>query len=312
MPDRKWQQMKLRSFLPLVVFAILSVLPAHASLTFQITYDPTVQGRSDFAQIQSAVNFVKNEFSARYIDPISLNFTIVAGNVGLGQSETPLIGSSYGSIRNALVADAKSADDASFVAAFPATDPVSGTLQWFVPRAQAKAIGLLGASGISDGTYTFNSTATYTFDPNNRKVVGAYDFIGVTEHEFSELMGRISALNDPSPVAVPFDLARFTANGARSFAPTGVGVYFSVDNGATNLKNYNGSGSGDIQDWDQSDLTDPFNASTGTDQGHVLSNVDFQVLDVAGYDLAIPEPATMLLLGAGLLALGVIGRKAPR
>ncbi|MBV9200850.1 MAG: hypothetical protein JO320_05860 [Alphaproteobacteria bacterium] len=57
--------------------------------------------------------------------------------------------------------------------------------------AEAKALGLRAAntSGI-DGWVGFSSAADYTYDPDNRAVAGAYDFIGVAEHEIAEVMGR--------------------------------------------------------------------------------------------------------------------------
>ena len=63
----------------------------------------------------------------------------------------------------------------------------------FIANAQAKALGLSPAHDpANDGTFTFNRNSSYTFDPANRAVSGKYDFIGVVEHELSEL--RASAI----------------------------------------------------------------------------------------------------------------------
>ena len=277
---------------------------AYGGLTFNITYTSNVSSDPNFSSIKTAVQFVESEFSSLYSNNITLNITIDEGAVGLGESSTLLQGSSYAAIRTALIANASSANDNSFNSALPATDPTGHS--WFVPFAEAKALGLrAGNNASSDGTYTFDNTQTYTYDPANRGT-GGFDFIGVTEHEFSEIMGRTNDLGNN--IDLPFDLGRFTGNNTRSFANTGSGVYFSIDNGAVNLHNFNGSGSGDVQDWDGSVLTDPFNASTGPNQRHFLSSEDIALLNVIGYDLAVPEPGTFGLAGVVLIGAGLVRR----
>ncbi len=80
--------------------------------------------------------------------------------------------------------------------------------------AQGKALGTVAAHDpASDGTFTFGEGFTYTFDPLNRAVVGAFDFIGLAEHEISEIMGRIPGLGSlvlGTPTFLPHDLFRYT------------------------------------------------------------------------------------------------------
>jgi hypothetical protein len=302
------------SLLTAICGGLLLAIPAHATLTFNVTYSSATQALPQFNQtgfnIQTAVNYVTNEYSGLFSDNITLNFTVDVMTGGLGMSSTPLQSSSYAQIKTALTNDSKSADDASFVASLPVASPTANN--WWMAFAEAKALGLRGATDVaSDGTYQFNDTVLYTFDPGNRQVAGEFDFIGVTEHEFSELMGRIPGLGASiggSPANLPFDLARFTGNNVRSFANPGSGVYFSVNNGATDLRDYN-SGGGDAQDWSGLTATDPFNASTATNQGHVLSSVDIRAMDILGFDLAAPEPPTFGLVGVVLLGVGLLGRR---
>jgi hypothetical protein len=296
-----------RSSAILLAFALGSTMSAFAAgITFDITYTAAVQADPNFAAIQNAVNYVSNEYSALYSDPITLNYTIDEAPGGLGSSlfSNAYFRGSYTQLRTALIADAKTADDATATALanLPVAAPYApqGSLNssddWYATSSEAKALGLLaGNNAASDGTYTFASDQSYTYDPNKRAVAGEYDFIGVTEHEFSELMGRTQQSNTFGYDI--FDTMRFTSVGVRNVNLSGVsGVYFSYDDGNTDLAGFN-AGGGDKQDFDGGVATDPFNASTGTDQAHSLNAVDKSLLDVIGYDRvsASPEPSTFLL-----------------
>jgi hypothetical protein len=292
--------------------ALTAVSAPAAGISFDITYTAAVQADPNYANIQSAVNYVENEYSSLYSDPITLDFTINEGAVGLGQSlfSNNYFRGSYAQIVAALTADAKSSNDATAIANLPAVDPYTAGCAncWYATSAEAKALGLpIGSSDpTGDGTYTFDNTVSYTYDALNRAVAGEYDFIGVTEHEFSELMGRTSQSSGFGYDAL--DVFRYTAPGVEQPA-SAAGVYFSYNGGVTDLEGYN-SGSGDRQDFDGSVATDPFNASTGTNQAHALNSVDIQEMDVLGYDLVAntPEPSTFAL-GAVLLGIGSFIRK---
>ncbi len=71
----------------------------------------------------------------------------------------------------------------------------------------------------------------------------------------------------------------------------------------TNLKVYNSSATGDLDDWAPA-TNDAFNAFDATGVQNDISAVDVVVMDVIGYD-PVPEPATMLLISTG--ALGLFG-----
>ena len=303
--------------------ALLAGFPAHA-LTFNTTFNANVG-----AQAQAAFNFATAEFSAAYTDAVTVNLNVLFGNTGLGGSSTALqfvVPDTYAKVRADLIADQlahPSADGATSIGAGGSVntliDPTNGG-RFLYTFAQAKALGARAANAPgTDGTITFSNAQTFTFNPLSRGGPG-FDFIGVAEHEISEVMGTIPGLGTSfcnpgcGPDYLVFDLFRYSAAATRKLVDAS-GVYFSIDNGTTNLHGFNfanGNGS-DPQDWDSSDPTDPRNAFTGPNQAHAISAVDFTTLDVIGWDLKaaapVPEPETYALMLAGLGVLGTIARR---
>jgi hypothetical protein len=319
--SRAPRTLALRSGLAAGIASLAFAGAAQAGLNFVVNYSAAVQANPDYinGNIPNAVNYVKNEFSSRFTDNITLRFTIDQNTSGLGQSlfSSNYWRGSYTALRTALVNDVTTANDTTATAAanLPAADPYgAGATGWYATSAEAKALGLITDQSLFDGTYTFNASptyvdsnnmvqpATYTFDPNNRGGAAKYDFIGVTEHEFSELMGRTSQIRNAGFGYDILDTMRFTAPGTRDATSTGSGVYFSFANGNNALAGYN-AGNGDIQDWNGSIATDPFNAGTDVNQAHSMnSSPDDVCMDVIGYD-RVPAPSSLVLLGGGLLAV---------
>ena len=276
------------------VFLCLFLRPAFVSaLSFSINYDSSVLTQTNAAAITNAFATAAQAFSDTYTNAATVHLTVYwgpvgpfASGIGLGRSQFVLINSSYSQITNALRTHRASAADTNSVASLPASDP-AGSAKWLVPYPEARVLGMVPVNdSTEDGEIGFATNVNYTFDPNNRSVPGNFDFIGVAQHELSEVLGRDTAQLNPSVGFVPYDLFRFTNSGARSLTiDSTTNAYFSVDNGVTALKFfYTNHLAGDIQDWKSSGVPDSFDAFVMSGHINPMSTVDITTLDVLGYN----------------------------
>lgn len=292
------------------LFCILSlglIFHSHfaSALTFDITYDSSVTVLTNAAQVEAAFATAAQTFQDLYTNEATIKISVFwgptgpfTGGIGLGRSQFLLFQSQYSDITTALASHRASAADTNSVASLPASDPTGGP--WYVPLAEGRVLGLISLTDTNeDGEVGFATDVSYTFDPNNRSVTGEFDFIGVAEHEISEVLGRCTF--DLTTAFVPYDLFRFTNNAARNFDPNATNVYFSVNNGATALKFfYTNASLGDIQDWKSSATPDAFDAFTSSGHLEPLSTNDITALDVLGYNgpgLAAPRLTGTKLAG---------------
>jgi hypothetical protein len=266
-----------------------------SALSFNITYDASVTNLTNAAEVENAFATAAEAFSDTYTNVATINLTIYWGPVGpftggisLGRSHFFLIGATnYSEITNALFLHRGSAVDSNAVANLPATDPTPGN--WFINISEARVLGLFSTNdSTKDGEIGFSTNVSFTFDPNNRSVPGKFDFIGVAQHELSEVMGRcnVGLGSPPNNAYVPYDLFRFTSSGVRSLdVNSTTNAYFSIDDGLTSLKNfYSNRLAGDIQDWKSSGIPDSFDALSSSGHINPMSTVDFMAMDVLGYN----------------------------
>ena len=83
----------------------------------------------------------------------------------------------------------------------------------------------------------------------------------------------------------PMDLFHFAATGSRIFSGTQTG-YFSPDNGATNLGNFNTNAGGDFGDWAASAGNDAALAFTSSGVLDAFSQNDIRLMDTIGWDVS--------------------------
>lgn len=240
--------------------------------------------------------------SATFSNPVVLNIQIGYGEVA-GQSIAPSNAAesatfydsvSYSALKTALQADAgNSSYQATADASLSASNPTNGTFA--LSTAEAKGLGLTGASSHLDGYVGASSAISFAF--NQTASTGKFDAIGVLQHEFAEIMGRVGSVGAAvgAGVYTPLDLFRYTStNNANPSAGTPVRAlmqqgantdYFSLDGGNTNLGDYNPSNSTvDYADWSASMGADPFGyAQPGITQP--MSGNDAIELAAIGWDL---------------------------
>lgn len=278
-----------------------SVSSASSGMTINITWDAsTASAPASFkAAVMAAVQYYESQFT----NPITINIDVGYGEVAnqslgsgaLGESVSYISSYSYSQLRSALIAKATANGDTSAVASLSATNPASGT--FYVTTAEAKALGLTTATTNLDGYVGFSSGLPFNYNLTNTAVAGQYGFLGVVEHEISEVMGRISMLNSASSYSA-MDLFRYSAPGAPSLTGS-KSAYFSVNGGVTNLDNFNNNPSGDYGDWAASAGNDAYLAFTSSGTVDTVSPADLQLMEVLGYTPASstsapPQTATVI------------------
>jgi hypothetical protein len=173
-----------------------------------------------------------DQWKAYIADPIGVTINADLANLGsssiIGQSSAVLLIASYGTMRNAVVADgALDAGDA-IAAALPTSmgflyPPGFGpTGNLVATKANLKALGFAGLDtmfGASDASITFNTQFNFDYDNTDGVTPGMVDFESVAAHEIGHALGFISSVDDvdasPAPTtisATPLDLYRFEYN----------------------------------------------------------------------------------------------------
>jgi hypothetical protein len=292
----------------------------NSGLVINPTFDSSITGSANAAAIESMINRAIALYQALFSDPITVE-------IRFRYADTQPDGSPLGTDRSAqsnyvvydivwntfmsnLSADAKTTNDAIAGASLPSS-PITSMLvsssadgraiQFNTPPAMF-ADGHVAAGGPYDGIVTLNSADPFQFirPPSS----GNYDAQRAVEHEIDEVLGLGSYLGGPpsNTNLRPQDVFGWSAPGTRSHIAVGT-RYFSINNGNTNIVNFNQDPAGDFGDWlsESCPQSHPYvqNAfhCTGQFSDVTPTSPEGINLDVIGYDLAaavLPPGPTVL------------------
>jgi hypothetical protein len=253
----------------------------------------------------AAVNYVVSYFDTLFTTPVTVTIKVGFGEIdgqslqagALGESLPVLNGQAgYGIVEPyASVRDALLGQNAPGAGTLPASAPANAPASLVTTQAEAKALGLVANNGGLDGYVGVDAAANiFGYSTTAAPAWNQYDFVALVEHEFSEIMGRISELDTPN-VYTPMDLYRFSAAYARQFT-SGAASYFSIDNGVTALDNWNnfqtGNG-GDLGDWAPSAGNDAFDDNAYPGVVNALTATDVTLMNALGWTSAPPLQMTL-------------------
>ena len=253
-----------------------NLVGAAGGLQFNLGWDFSVNNAP--SGYRNAVIAAAAGLAADFSNNVVLNLQIGYGEVGgdliaqgnAAESETFYDSVSYSALKNALQADSgNSSYQATADASLSASNPTNGGT-FAISTADAKALGVEGASSSLDGYVGVTSALPFEF--NETASSGKYDAVDILQHEFTEVMGRVGSVGADigQGIYTALDLFRYTSTDnanpsqgspERALTQQGAGTdYFSIDGGTANLGDYNASNtSADYADWDASRMgNDPF------------------------------------------------------
>jgi len=305
----------------LVLAAAIALVMASDSRANSFTiipeFDSSITGDPNATVIENTIDTAVETYEAIFNNPITLHITFSEMTSGLGESSFDLYEIPYSEFYTALGDETPSPQDTLALASLPDTtnNPVTGTAEMLIKPANAAALGInLGLPpNTSDGTVSINTSLT---TPGSSGTSGTYSLLSVTEHEIDEILGLGSTLGltlsgNEDDMPSPEDLYRYDASGNRSFTTSSTAqAYFSIDGGATLLAQFNNTGVGDYGDWATSGTPQVQDAFATPGSSPTLGPNEITALNVIGYELITPEPATWWLVPAGLAV--VIWRRRAR
>jgi hypothetical protein len=296
------------------------------SVQIDVTFDQSVLRLNPTlaSEIETAVDYVVGVYQGLFANPITINIDVGWGEVDgqrlgsgdLGESVTNTNTYIYSQVLDALRSSAEASGDPAqleAVSSLPVTNPTSGDIE--IADAEAQALGLLSGTPTVDGYVGFDSNSSiWSFSPTATPAANEYYFIGVAEHEISEVMGRISGIADGADSLM--DLFRYSAPGERDLnagsTSSNSTAYFSINGGDTNLGTWNNvPAKGDLGDWDAPNgpiADDAYNASSNPGVINTISANDLTLMNVLGYDLSCFLAGTSIRTPDGEVAVEELSR----
>lgn len=310
-----------------------ALLPARA-ITFNLIPDP---GMPQYAidGFNAAANLWTEVLANNITVNIQIGFRSLGPNV-IAETGSDFIERNYTQVKTALAAQRTSPSDYSSYAALQpgasfnriinhtSNDPnganssvpyVDAMNRVGITTANAKALGLIGASTLPDASITFSSDYSFDFNHGTTITPGEFDFVGAAAHEIGHALGFISGVDDIDTLNGQYPGGNFSSNlidlfrystdslaaggGYTDYTADNRLKFFSVDGGNSMAGVFaNGVVYGDgrqASHWKDSlgfGIMDP-TANYG--EYLAISYTDLRAFDVLGYTL-VPEPSVTSLL----------------
>jgi len=274
-------------------------------MRIDVTYESDVATAP--AGFKACLNAACQYLDSLLTDPITVRVGVGYGTLdgqamnsgALGQSSASFQFADYGSVAAAL--QNKGTPGSS---SLPPSAPGDNSL--VLSSAQAKALNF-GSSGI-DGYVGFSTSANWDYDPTEAKVVpfNSFDFVGTVLHELTEVLGRVSFLNQSGETAL-LDLLRYSSAGNLQ-TTTNAPSYFSIDGGVTRLLSFNNfqtGDQGDLGDWaPASRANDSFNDDSFNGVLNPMSGTDKVLMQAIGFGETAASQALTVASAVPLLSAG--------
>ena len=312
---------------------IIATTNQASAISFVNNWNASVIGAANSAQIKAGILQAEAAFTTNFNNPATIYI-----NIGWGESNgSTVTGNQAGTSSASLIGYLTLPKLVTLLSTFETIPPnQTGPNLIAFTRADAKALGLISTtSNVLDGAIGFSTTLNWDFNQTDGITSGAYDFVGVAEHEITEILGRATGIgvNGMGNYQMPLDLFRYSAPGVHSYTYSGTTAYFSLDDGKTSLGAFDTTlDGGDRADWlTGSVVGTPRDVQNAYLNGGAtgLSPSDLSLLRSIGWAAtptgysngagvtigtlvaaaAVPEPATLAILMTGFAGIALTRRR---
>jgi hypothetical protein len=306
----------------LAVAMLCSGTQARAGLTIIPTFDSSITSLPGAAAIEGAINAAINVLEADISNPITVKIDFQNMSGGLGQSTSGVYTLSYFDYYNALKAHMTTPDQLSALASLgPAPtsaaspNPVNGSNLMEIGAPQGRMLGFNTPGVVAGpGRAIFDTiiglNTSITFPPNGQS--GNYGLQAVANRQLDEALGiggLGSFLGSGFNGVGPLDLYRYSAKGVRSYSTIQTTLpysYFSIDGGKTVLSYFNQTAGANYGDWLSNPIPNGFPVQVQDAFGMPGTNPalgpnELTAIGSIGYQLTVPEPSTLTMLGTSVL-----------